>query len=49
MLKMENKWRENKDWWHYNEYGLPVVNDDAPEEAKESYKKYVEQSKSNKS
>ena len=37
-------WMSNKNWYHFE--GLkPVINDDAPEEAKESYKHYLEQVK----
>lgn len=43
MRKLENKWYQNRDWWHFNEYGLFEINDDAPKEAKESFKKYREQ------
>ncbi|MGI6608885.1 MAG: hypothetical protein ACOX1F_07965 [Erysipelotrichaceae bacterium] len=46
MRKVEVKWKENPKWWHYNENGLPIINNDAPEEAKESYKKYREQCES---
>ena len=37
-------WKSNKDWYHWDEEveGY-VINDDAPEEAKESYERYLEQ------
>lgn len=43
MRKMNIKWFENPNWWHYNEYGLFEINDDAPKEAKESFERYIEQ------
>ncbi len=45
MKKLEKKWYENKDWWHFNENGFFEINEDAPEEAKESFRKYREQCK----
>ena len=45
MKKLDYYWRSNPDWWHWDENMFPVVNDDAPEEAKESYKHYLEQLK----
>ena len=45
MRKLEFKWLKDKRWWHINEYGHPVVNEDAPDEIKDSYRKYIEQCK----
>lgn len=42
MVSLESYWMKNKDWSH-REDGQLVINDDAPEEAKESYKKYLNQ------
>lgn len=43
MRKLDCYWMENDEWWHYNENLFPVINDDAPEEAKKSYEHYLEQ------
>lgn len=45
MTKLDYFWMTNKDWFHMKPNGVYVVNDDAPEEAKKSYKHYVEQNK----
>jgi len=36
-------WKSNKDWYHRKENGVCVLNDNAPREAQESYKHYLEQ------
>lgn len=45
MRKMDFYWMSNKDWYHRNENLVPVLNDNAPPEAQESYKHYLEQCK----
>jgi hypothetical protein len=42
---MDIYWMSNKDWYHRNENLVPVLNDNAPPEAQESYKHYLEQCK----
>lgn len=42
---IELYWHSNRDWWHYDGYAM-VINEDAPKEAKESYKRYLKQIKS---
>ena len=44
MRKFDFHWMDNEDWFHQIENGSFVVNDDAPPEAQESYKRYLEQS-----
>ncbi len=46
MVMLEHYWLSNEDWWHREEYGKKVINDDAPPEAKRSYEIYLEQLKS---
>ena len=44
MRKLDTYWRSNKAWFHYvGENRVPVVNDDAPIKARNSYKHYLEQ------
>ena len=45
MRKLDFFWKTNKDWYHRKENGVAVINDDAPQEAQESYKRYLKQSK----
>lgn len=42
--KLNLFWKSNPEWWHVEGNNL-VVNDDAPVEAKRSYKKYLKQIK----
>ena len=42
MKKLDLYWRSNRDWWEYKD-NIPVIKDSAPPEAKESYKRYLEQ------
>ena len=42
MVKLESYWHSNREWFHFNVQGL-VLNDDAPEEAKRSYQRYLNQ------
>lgn len=43
MTKFDYRWMEDKKWIHQLEDGSFVVNDDAPNEVKESYQNYVKQ------
>ncbi len=47
MTRLDGYWTTNEDWYHFDENGMPVINDDAPPEAKESYENYRKQSKNN--
>lgn len=41
MRKLDYYWMSNPDWWEFD--GLvPVVKKNAPKEAQDSYKRYVE-------
>ena len=39
---LDDYWEQNRDWWHFEGF-TQVINDNAPQKAKESYKKYLEQ------
>ena len=43
MTKLDFYWQSNKEWYHLTENCDFVVNDDAPEEAKQSYQNYLKQ------
>ncbi len=45
MTNLDLHWLSNRDWWHYIDEGSGkrALNDDAPEEAKESYRIYLKQ------
>ena len=46
MTKLDNFWMSNEDWIEERESGFGwKLRDDAPEEAQESYKHYLEQLK----
>ena len=45
MRRFESHWMSNDAWYHLSGNGDWVVNDDAPQEAKESYVLYCEQRK----
>lgn len=45
MKKLDLYWVTNKDWWHYDDAYNKILNDDAPEEAKKSYKNFLEERK----
>lgn len=47
MTRLDVYWQNNENWYHYEGF-TPVINDDAPEEAKESFKRYLEQVKEKK-
>lgn len=40
MRKVDMHWMSNYDWWDIKDE-IPVVREDAPPEAKESYKRYL--------
>lgn len=40
--KLDLYWRSNPEWWELKNH-VPVIREDAPREAQESYKKYIEQ------
>ena len=44
MRKFDYYWMSNLEWYHRKDNLVPVINDDAPPEAQESYKRYLEQS-----
>ncbi len=46
MRKLDYYWTTNTDWWERQENGVRVIKIDAPKEAQESYKRYLEQKKS---
>ena len=43
MVKLEHYWSTNKNWWHWTEDGEIVMNEAAPNDAKESYRIYKQQ------
>lgn len=43
MRELDCYWQTNKDWYHEEEEGYFVVNDDAPQKAKDSYNRYLSQ------
>ena len=45
MKKLDFFWKTNKNWYHLTDDLDFVLNDDAPPEARESYKHYLEQIK----
>ena len=42
MRKLDLYWKTNRDWWEFKNH-IPVVKDDAPLAAKESYQNYLKQ------
>lgn len=42
MRKYDLYWRSNPEWWDIKE-GIPVIREDAPKEAQESYHNYLSQ------
>lgn len=45
MRKLDFFWMSNKDWYYQKSNGVFTIKSDAPPEAQESYKHYLEQSK----
>ncbi len=45
MRKLDYFWATNKDWWTRDENYEMIIKPDAPKEAQESYKRYLEQLK----
>lgn len=46
MRKLDMFWQSNDDWWELRNH-IPTVKDDAPQEAQESYARYLEQTTEN--
>lgn len=46
MKQLDLYWRSKREWWEFKNH-IPVVKEDAPAEAKESFTRYLEQIKSN--
>ena len=44
MTILEHYWLSNREWFHFEGFKI-VINNDAPPEAQESYKRYLEQLK----
>lgn len=44
MKKLDMYWMSNRDWWEFKGF-IATLKEDAPIEAKESYKRYLEQTK----
>jgi len=42
MKRIDMHWMDKKEWWEVKD-NVPVVKNDAPQEAQESYKHYLEQ------
>ena len=47
MRVMDLYWKKNKEWYYYDDNLMPRIKENAPKEAKESYKRYLEQNKKN--
>jgi len=45
MKKIDLFWQSNREWWEYKDH-IPTIREDAPQEAKESYQRYLEQTTS---
>ncbi|MFQ9512021.1 MAG: hypothetical protein ACLR19_00015 [Clostridia bacterium] len=43
MKRLDFYWSSNPDWWEWKPNGMRVIKPDAPNEAQESYKHYLEQ------
>lgn len=43
MRMYDFRWTDDKRWYHYDEDGVPIIHDDAPQYVKDSYKNYVRQ------
>ena len=43
MRKYDMYWSSNPDWFEYDDDLFPVLTDNAPEDAKESFKNYLAQ------
>ena len=43
MKRLDFYWSSNTDWWEWKPNGMRVIKPDAPKEAQESYKHYLEQ------
>ncbi|MBR6314663.1 MAG: hypothetical protein IKR49_08540 [Clostridia bacterium] len=45
MRRFDYFWASKDEWYEFNENGDPKVRTDAPQEAQDSYKHYLEQKK----
>ena len=45
MRNIDLHWMDNREWWEIDDELHPIVRKDAPPEAQESYKHYLEQTK----
>lgn len=45
MRKLDYYWATNRDWWEWKKNGWREIKPDAPKEAQESFKHYLEQLK----
>lgn len=45
MRKLDLFWQTNRDWWYRDKNLVPRLKEDAPKEAQDSYKHYLEQIK----
>lgn len=43
MKRLDFFWTSNPDWWEWKSNGTRIIKLDAPPEAQESYKHYLEQ------
>ena len=43
MKRLDFYWSSNPDWWEWKTNGMRVIKPDAPKEAQERYKHYLEQ------
>ena len=43
MRKLDLYWKSNRDWWEYDKDFYPVLTENAPLDAWESYLRYLEQ------
>lgn len=43
MRKLDLYWKSNRDWWEYDKDFFPVLKEGAPNDAVESYRRYLEQ------
>lgn len=44
MKKLDLFWKSNRSWWEFKNH-IPTIKKDAPPQAQESYKRYLQQIK----
>lgn len=44
MIKLDLYWKSKREWWEFLNH-IPVIKENAPKEAQDSYKNYIEQIK----